>query len=289
MHDAFAGGAPLLRLLACYGQPGANHLAVAQRDPATAFPYPGAFPDFYLTALPATHRNPNPAAHPDAGEKAQYNLEDCTVQNIKARCGTFQVYEDRISRAGRQILLRVVVVPAQMDWISKPDALFFFAGGPGGSIIDMVGTYTVEYGYANMDHDLVFVEQRGVGKSNRLTCPPYDPKLTPEEYGKLCLASLDGDPRFYTTALSVDDFDEARQALGYDQINLIGGSYGGTVVQVYLLRHEDHVRSAIIDHSTLLKIPFMSMLPRSSQVGLRPPVDPLRAKPQLQRRFSRAA
>jgi pimeloyl-ACP methyl ester carboxylesterase len=190
------------------------------------------------------------------------------VQNIQARCGTLQVYEDRLSRSGRQIPLRVVLVPAQMDWAAKPDALFFFAGGPGGSIIDMVGSYTAEYGYFNMEHDLVFVEQRGVGESNPVACPPYDPQLTPDEYARQCLEKLDGDPRFYTTALSVDDFDEARQVLGYDQINLVGGSYGGTVVQVYLQRFEDHVRSAIIDHSTLLKIPFMSMLPRSSQIGL---------------------
>jgi pimeloyl-ACP methyl ester carboxylesterase len=195
-------------------------------------------------------------------------LEDCNVQNIKARCGTLQVYEDRLNRTGRHISLRVVLVPAQADWAVKPDALFFFAGGPGGSVIDQVGYYTSMFGYAHMDRDLVFVEQRGTGQSHPLICPPYDPKLTFDEYVKQCQASLNGDPRFYTTAMSVDDFDEARQVLGYDQIDLIGASYGGTVVQVYLQRHEDHVRSAIIDHSTLLRIPFMSVLPRSSQIGM---------------------
>src|SRR5439155_26227928 len=38
-----------------------------------------------------------------------------------------------------------------------------------------------------------------------------------------------------------------RAALGYERINLWGGSYGTRVVQQYVRRHEDRVRSIVLD------------------------------------------
>jgi pimeloyl-ACP methyl ester carboxylesterase len=40
--------------------------------------------------------------------------------------------------------------------------------------------------------------------------------------------------RFYTTAVAVADYDQVLHALGYDRINLYGGSYGPTMEQAYL-------------------------------------------------------
>jgi pimeloyl-ACP methyl ester carboxylesterase len=45
----------------------------------------------------------------------------------------------------------------------------------------------------------------------------------------------------------VDDLDEVRDVLGYDRVNLIGGSYGTRVALSYLRRHPDRVRAAVID------------------------------------------
>jgi pimeloyl-ACP methyl ester carboxylesterase len=59
-----------------------------------------------------------------------------------------------------------------------------------------------------------------------------------------------------------------RTALGYDQINLYGESYGATAVQVYLLRHEVHVRTASIVNGTLLDVPIFERFPISSQKAL---------------------
>jgi pimeloyl-ACP methyl ester carboxylesterase len=62
-----------------------------------------------------------------------------------------------------------------------------------------------------------------------------------------CLAGLDADPRFYTTAIGMADYDLVRQALGYEIINLIGVSYGTRSAQVYLRQYPAHVRSMILD------------------------------------------
>jgi pimeloyl-ACP methyl ester carboxylesterase len=101
---------------------------------------------------------------------------------------------------------------------------------------------------------LVIVDQRGTGKSNRLDCVlPDDSELTradPEQLHVLtskCIASLSGDPRFYTTSIAVRDLDEVRQALGYEHINLYGVSYGTRVAQHYMRRYPHRVRTAILD------------------------------------------
>jgi pimeloyl-ACP methyl ester carboxylesterase len=83
-----------------------------------------------------------------------------------------------------------------------------------------------------------------------------------------CLAGLDGDPRAYTTAWAMDDLDDVRAALGYDQINLYGGSYGTTAAEVYILRHGEHVRTAALDGATLLEVPIFERWPITSQNAL---------------------
>ena len=85
--------------------------------------------------------------------------------------------------------------------------------------------------------DLVFVDQRGTGGSNALTCPFYGPPqdvqsyfgpFLPVEKVRECRDRLarTADLSQYTTSSSVEDLEEVRVALGYQQVNLIGGSYG---------------------------------------------------------------
>src|SRR5687768_17773386 len=44
----------------------------------------------------------------------------------------------------------------------------------------------------------------------------------------------------------MDDLDEVRAALGYEQINLYGASYGTRAALVYLRQHPKHVRTAML-------------------------------------------
>ena len=50
----------------------------------------------------------------------------------------------------------------------------------------------------------------------------------------------------YSTLEAVEDFDAVRRWLGYDRINVIGGSYGSRVVLEYLRRHGDRTRTAVV-------------------------------------------
>ena len=64
------------------------------------------------------------------GQVAPLTLRPCAVQGISARCGTFVVPEDRAKPSGRQIGLRVVVLPALLKPAAQ-DAVAYLAGGPG--------------------------------------------------------------------------------------------------------------------------------------------------------------
>src|SRR5436305_2303072 len=76
--------------------------------------------------LPAAGRA---ASHPAA---PRLTLGGCSDPDLPkdARCGTYEVFENRAARKGRKIPLRVVVLPA-LGPDRKPDAITVFAGGPG--------------------------------------------------------------------------------------------------------------------------------------------------------------
>jgi len=184
-------------------------------------------------------------------------LKPCQVPDIKgdAKCGTFEVFENRATRKGRKINLNVLVLPATGPK-REPDALFYFAGGPGSAATEEASGIAQMLAKVREHRDLVFVDQRGTGKSNPLNCQlatPSDPQsylgsFYPVEPLKKCREELEtrADLTLYTTNIAMDDIDDIRAALGYDQITLYGGSYGTRASLVYLRRHPQHVRAAVL-------------------------------------------
>lgn len=207
-----------------------------------------------------------------AGADVLLPLEPCTVAGApRTLCGTLEVWENRDAGSGRRISLQVVVVPARRPEPTRVP-LFYLAGGPGGAATAAAPFAARIFRTRNLTQDLVFVDQRGTGDSHRLTCPSVTPaqasSATPASiaaYIEACLASLDGDPRFYTTAVAMDDLDEVRAALGYDRIDLYGGSYGATALQVYVARHGDRVRAAIMDGASLVDVPLFELWAANGQ------------------------
>jgi pimeloyl-ACP methyl ester carboxylesterase len=195
------------------------------------------------------------------------DLQRCRVGDFPAECGTLSVFEDRAAKSGRKIELQLAVIKARNDQ-PAPDPIFVLAGGPGTSAREWANYYMQLLGPANEQRDVILVDQRGTGGSNKLECPqPLDPDSQVEAL-RNCLASLNGDPRAYTTAWAMDDLDDVRAALGYDQINLYGGSYGTAAAEIYILRHGEHVRTAALDGATLLEVPIFERWPLTSQKAL---------------------
>jgi len=233
------------------------------------------------------------------------SLQPCKVAELDgdARCGTYEVLEDRAAKSGRSIKLKIVVLKA-LNGAAAPDAVFPLAGGPGGSATGMVDL--AKDGIlvpVRQDHDLVFVDQRGTGESNSLACNVGDdPKdmatyfgdILPIDQVRACREKLQAkaDLRMYTTPIAMDDLDEVRAALGYDKIDLLGVSYGTLVAQVYIRRHPEHVRTAFLAGVAAPNMKQPLLFPRSAQHAMDMlyqdcAADPVchRAFPDLQKEF----
>jgi pimeloyl-ACP methyl ester carboxylesterase len=183
-------------------------------------------------------------------------LDPCELPGLDggARCGSLAVWEDRVAREGRKIDLRVVVLPATGD-SRAPDPLFVLTGGPGQSAVQGAPLFAQVFADLRRSRDLVLVDQRGTGASNPLRCPFPGDDEDPQSYLgdqmpvaaiEACLGRLEADPRHYTTPVAMDDLDEVRAALGHERINLYGFSYGSRAALVYLRRHPERVRSAVL-------------------------------------------
>lgn len=186
-------------------------------------------------------------------------LEPCRLPgwNEDARCGKYEVFENRAAKTGRKIALNTVVLPA-LNAKPAADPVFFLAGGPGQGIVSVIqaGNWKDLVAQIRRERAVVLLDQRGTGGSNPLRCAPANKddmqpafrEATSGEALRKCKAELEqiADLTMYTTPMAMDDLDEVRAALGYEQINLVGGSYGTTAALAYLRQHPGHVRSVTL-------------------------------------------
>jgi pimeloyl-ACP methyl ester carboxylesterase len=195
------------------------------------------------------------AACQRAGQSALDQLHPCRIAEgpPDAFCGTHRVFENRATRTGRTIDLKIVVAPA-LRRDPKPDPLFIFEGGPGGGAATLASLRIPMFRRFQTDRDVVLIDQRGTGESNPLDCSvdQEDDDLGsiddyPVRRFRSCLDKLQADAAFYTTSIAMDDVDDVRRFLGYERVNLWGGSYGTRAALVYLKQHENSVRSVVLD------------------------------------------
>jgi len=191
------------------------------------------------------------------GAESTVDLEPCGPEGDAKTmlCGNYTVFEDRAAGSGRTIDLNIAVIPATGD-DPYPDPIFYLAGGPGQAATTVADRWLDAP--QREKRDIVFVDQRGTGQSNPLKCEMpggeddvqgyLDPVFTVEVF-EPCREKLEkvADLRLYTTPIAMDDLNEVRKALGYDVINLLGGSYGTRASLVYMRRHPETVRTAILN------------------------------------------
>jgi pimeloyl-ACP methyl ester carboxylesterase len=193
-------------------------------------------------------------------------LTACTVDGEPAVCGYVWVPQDWAHPAGPKMPLRVVVLPAVGT--THPAPPLFYLGGWG---VSATGWGNVPWAAQvfvplRQTMDLVFVAQRGTQDSWPQNCPELmvtGPALRAAV--SRCLASVNRDPRHDTTASAARDLDQARKALGYDMINLYGGSYGVSMGLAYLQAYPQHVRTAVFDSGSLLDVPLWQLEPIHTQ------------------------
>lgn len=183
-------------------------------------------------------------------------LRDCSIDGVfePARCGTVRVPESSQSPAGRQIDVRVIVLPSHG---TSPDAapVVPLVGGPGQGAADLARPLSQRFAAFRDAHDLVFIDQRGSGASNGLHCPR--PASTLDLMGRIfepahlaaCREALSAraDLTRYTTAEAAADYERVLDALGYRQVNLVGTSYGSRMALELARRFPQRIRAIALD------------------------------------------
>lgn len=198
---------------------------------------------------------------PALAQSAAQSAAPCWLRGVEHQglCGSVQRALDPAQPSGPQVAIHYAVLPA-LARNKHPDPVFFFAGGPGQSAIEIAGQVAAILARFSNRRDIVLVDQRGVGRSAPLVCDTDDPALPLAEQFSLerqrarladCLKQLQalpqGDLRQYTTSIAVHDVDAVRQALGAERINLVGASYGTRVGLEYLRVYPQRVRRAVLD------------------------------------------
>lgn len=192
-----------------------------------------------------------------------------------AHCGVYTVFENREKRAGRQIEIRLAIIKA-LSRTPKPDPVFFLAGGPGQAASEAYLGVMSAFEKIHRDRDIVLIDQRGTGSRSRLHCEPMDDangeSMSEDDEAvtrwlRACAEAMDADPTQYTTEIAMGDLDEIRAVLGYQQINLVGVSYGTRAAQTYLRTYPQHVRTVTLD----------GVVPQSEILGADVPADAQRA------------
>ena len=204
------------------------------------------------------------------------------ISNIS--CGYVTVPENRDAADTREIRLHVAIASSYADE-PEEDPLIFLSGGP--------GSYALEWLYWNLRNytdilkkrDVVFFDPRGVGFSEpSLDCPEVvesfqDMLDRPLEDGEFvdelvgahlsCRNRLVGegiDLSSYNSGEMAADVYDIRHALGYDNVNLLGISYGTRSALTLMRDFPEILRSVVLDSPVPLEANIIgSDAPNSDQ------------------------
>ena len=187
--------------------------------------------------------------------------EDVALDGLE--CGTLTVPEDRTIEEGREVTMPVAILRSGAP-DKQPDPYVYFSGGPGDAGIE-AGGRLLAAGLTPTDRDFIWFDQRGTGRSEpSLSCPEvqedtydrYETTGTPSEEDEATMVAVRScfedlrsraDLDNYDTPTVAEDVADLREALGIEEWNIFGISYGTTVALEVLRSHPEGVRSAVID------------------------------------------
>ena len=153
---------------------------------------------------------------------------------------------------------------------SHPDPLVYLGGGPGEAIISVLSIPGAYEGFAGLgvasNRDVILIDQRGAGFSEpALNCPVgaayadvFALPSSSENAGELFSAamSLCGQKLSENSNIHLEDFitsenaadiESLRIALGYEEWNLWGVSYGSRLALEIMRKYPNGIRTSILD------------------------------------------
>ena len=227
-----------------------------------------------VTALLVVAQPAQASAPPNAAAASGYQpaaidwgtCENPTLAFYGAQCGYVIVPLDYQDPEGETIQLAVSRLKHSVPDDQYQGIMLVNPGGPGGSgLIYSILSLFVPNG-AGAAYDWIGFDPRGVGSSvPSLSCdgdyfsnprPQYIPYTSSLEntwldrskgYAQACTAAGGDLLNHLKTTDSVQDMDSIRAALGEQQLNFYGFSYGSYLGQVYSTLYPDKVRRMVLD------------------------------------------
>lgn len=208
-----------------------------------------------------------------------FQLESCHVPQVseQVECGYYSVPVHYEHQEGEQIALHVVRLPAIQSGLNHAP-MFLLAGGPGQAATEVIPIAMQMLKDVRATRDLVFIDQRGTGKSHPIQCEldeitrvesllMTDDEFDVQVWIEQCLAQhADVDLQQYNTLNAVRDFDRVRQALGYEQIVLYGASYGTRSGLAFMREFPASIEAAVLDSVAPPQVPLGDFAPSANTV-----------------------
>ncbi len=211
-------------------------------------------------------------------EPAECQFEIPAGQTVE--CGYLTVPEDRSHPEGPTIRLHVAIFRTDSD-NPAPDPVIYLAGGPGEQALEaMPFLFNQRFASFLANRDFIVFDQRGTGYSEpALDCPELtnltyetlDQDLSPEEslalaYEAICschdrLVSEGANLAAYNSAGSAADLNDLRLALGYEEWNLLGISYGTRLALTAMRDYPQGIRCVILDSTYPLQVSLYAEAP----------------------------
>ena len=238
-----------------------------------------------IAASPAHAQTGNAFASAACAEVAKSTGPIAPTFDKNTECGWLTVPLQHSDPAGATIQLGVVILRAT-GASHEPDPLVMAQGGPGGSTID---TYLspMKDSPIRRQRDIVLFDQRGTTHTKpRLQCTEYTDlllrtvetdvpdaeadkqNLDAAQACKLRLQKEGVNLSAYDSVENAADVNSLREALGYDQINLYGVSYGTLLGQHVMRDFPQILRSAVLDGVVAPRTSFVAEAGRSENNSL---------------------
>jgi pimeloyl-ACP methyl ester carboxylesterase len=222
-------------------------------------------------------------------------------------CGFLTVPEDRTQPSGRMVRLHVAITRSSRT-NPVPDPVLYLTGGGGVDTFDYLPWFLTTFGDAILrDRDLIFFNQRGMHHNDpQLRCPglpellqrlaapgPKGESMDRQEreaqqaaFFANCHADLVAQGiqlEMYDSAASAADADDLRAALGYDQVNYYGSSYGTLLGLLVMRDHPQGARSIVLDSVVPPEADYYIEFGRNAYDTFRTLFDGCAADPQCSR------
>jgi pimeloyl-ACP methyl ester carboxylesterase len=166
----------------------------------------------------------------------------------QAYCGSIERALDPTGQVAGNIKISFEFYPHTDGSQSPLEPIVATEGGPGYATTGSAGGYLALFAPLRDRRDMLFVDNRGTGKSQALNCPLLQAEPNPRPSGVHACGKQLGDTAYlYDSGLAADDLAAVLDALNIPIVNLYGDSYGTWFSQTFAGRHPERLRSVVLD------------------------------------------